>query len=164
MKNKKGGHRQTSNDAPKRELLLKENLEEYAKVLRTLGSLRLECYCFDGKTRIAHIRGSMRKRIWISVGDYVLLGIRDFQQDKADVLHKYTTDEVHKLKSKKEINEKDEEENEKGNGKGKGNDDGDIYFEDSDNDNDNENNVKVKPQYEYDLPPSEDSDLDIDNI
>jgi translation initiation factor 1A len=30
--------------------------------------------------------------------DIVLLGLRDFQDGKADVIHKYNADEVHELK------------------------------------------------------------------
>ena len=31
-----------------------------------LGNGRCECYCFDGKNRLAHIRGKMRKKVWVS--------------------------------------------------------------------------------------------------
>lgn len=39
---------------------------EYAQVTRMLGNGRLEALCFDGKTRLAHIRGKMRKRVWVN--------------------------------------------------------------------------------------------------
>ena len=48
-----------------------------------LGNGRLEAFCFDGKTRLCHIRGKMRKRIWIGVGDFILLALREFQDRKA---------------------------------------------------------------------------------
>lgn len=38
---------------------------EYGQVLRMLGNGRCECYCFDGKNRLAHIRGKMRKKVWV---------------------------------------------------------------------------------------------------
>merc|ERR1712167_367496 len=63
-----------------------------------LGNGRVEAQCFDGKTRLAHIRGKMRRRVWINAGDIILLGLRDFQDDKADVLVKYKADEVSQLK------------------------------------------------------------------
>ena len=44
-----------------------------------LGNGRCECYCFDGSTRLGHIRGKMRKKVWVSAGDIVLCGLRDFQ-------------------------------------------------------------------------------------
>ena len=45
----------------------------------------------------------MKNRVWIAAGDYVLMGLRDFQDDKADVIHKYTPDEVRKLKKMGQI-------------------------------------------------------------
>lgn len=50
-----------------------------------LGNGRLEAYCFDGKKRLAHIRGKMRKRVWVNQGDIVLLGLREYQDDKGMV-------------------------------------------------------------------------------
>ena len=76
----------------------KEHGQEYAQVLKMLGNGRLEAYCFDGKTRLAHIRGKMRKRVWIGVGDIILVGLREFQDAKCDVLLKYTADEARNLK------------------------------------------------------------------
>lgn len=82
-----------------------------------LGNGRLEAQCFDGEKRLAHIRGKMRKKVssgriilsfplwksyilscyvqvWINQGDIILLSLRDFQDDKADVIVKYTADEA----------------------------------------------------------------------
>ena len=39
---------------------------EYAQVLRMLGNGRLEAFCFDGTKRLCHIRGKMRKKVWIN--------------------------------------------------------------------------------------------------
>lgn len=49
------------------------DLAEYAQVQKMLGNGRVECACFDGEKRIAHIRGKMRKkvRLWICC-DYPL--------------------------------------------------------------------------------------------
>ena len=47
----------------------------------------------------------MRKRCWINKGDIILIGLRDYEDDKADVIHKYDFDEVIRLKSLKEIPE-----------------------------------------------------------
>jgi translation initiation factor 1A len=43
-----------------------------------LGNGRLDAKCFDGKERKGHIRGKLKKKVWISVGDIVLVGLRDF--------------------------------------------------------------------------------------
>merc|ERR1712178_279471 len=59
--------------------------------------------CFDGKERLCNIRGKMRKKVWIGVGDIVLLGLRDFQDEKADVIQKYNPDEARRLKAQGHI-------------------------------------------------------------
>ena len=59
-----------------------------------LGNGRLEAMCFDGEKRLAHIRGKMRKKVWINQGDIILLSLREFQDNKADVIVKYTADEA----------------------------------------------------------------------
>jgi len=46
---------------------------EYAQVVKMLGNGRLEAKCFDGPTRLAHIRGKLRKKVWINQGDIILL-------------------------------------------------------------------------------------------
>jgi hypothetical protein len=40
------------------------------QVIRMLGNGRLEGHCFDGQTRLCHIRGKMRKKVWVSVPAY----------------------------------------------------------------------------------------------
>ncbi|CAM4766537.1 unnamed protein product [Rotaria magnacalcarata] len=91
-KNKgKGG----KNENMKRELILKDNGQSYAQVTRILGSGYIEAFCFDntgGKKRLCHIRG-----------DVILVGLRDYQDDKADVLMKYLSDEARELKRIREI-------------------------------------------------------------
>lgn len=87
----------------KRELKFKEDGEEYAQVLKMLGNGRLEAACFDGQKRLAIIRGKLRKKVWIAAGDIILLSLRDFQDDKADVVLKYLPDEARSLKALGEL-------------------------------------------------------------
>ena len=96
-KNRRRGKNENENE--KRELIFKEEGQEYAQVTRMLGNGRLEAACFDGQKRLAHIRGKMRKKVWIAQGDIILLSLREFQDDKADVIQKYTPDEARSLKS-----------------------------------------------------------------
>lgn len=106
-KNKgKGGknRRRGKNDnEEKRDLQFKEDGQVYAQVLRMLGNGRLEAQCFDGVKRLAHIRGKLRKKVWISAGDILLLGLRDFQDTKCDVILRYTPEEARTLKAYGEI-------------------------------------------------------------
>ncbi|CAH8622259.1 unnamed protein product [Schistosoma haematobium] len=100
-KNRRRG--KNENESQKRDLIYKEAGQEYAKVERLLGNGRLEAYCFDGVKRLCHIRGKLRKKVWISNGDIILIGLRDYQDNKADVIMKYLNDEARTLKSLGEI-------------------------------------------------------------
>ncbi|KAI0908374.1 hypothetical protein F4823DRAFT_599524 [Ustulina deusta] len=102
-KNRRRGKNES--DKEKRELVFKEEGQEYAQVVKMLGSGRLSCSCFDGQTRLAHIRGKLRKKVWINNGDIILLSLRDYQDDKGDVLIKYTADEARSLKQYGELPE-----------------------------------------------------------
>lgn len=102
-KKRKGAKNQ--GEYSKRELVFKEEGTEYAQVLRMLGNGRVEAHCFDGQKRLCHIRGSMRKKVWINQNDIILVGLRDFQDNKADICHKYNPDEVRQLKNYGEIPE-----------------------------------------------------------
>ena len=88
-KNRRRGKNEA--DVEKRELEFKEDGQDYAKVTRMLGNGRLEAICADGVKRLCHIRGKMRKKVWISVGDIILVGLRDFQDKKADVILKMSS-------------------------------------------------------------------------
>src|SRR5579862_9772708 len=70
-----------------------------------LGNGRLEAQCFDGEKRLAHIRGKLRKKVWINQGDIILLSLREFQDAKGDVILKYTADEARNLKAYGELPE-----------------------------------------------------------
>jgi len=78
---------------------------EYAQVIKMLGNGRLEALCFDGEKRLAHIRGKLRKKVWINQGDIILLSLRDYQDEKGDVILKYSADEARSLKAYGELPE-----------------------------------------------------------
>ena len=102
----KGGknRRRGKNDnEEKRELEFKDDGQEYAQVLRMLGNGRCEVQCFDGVKRLAHIRGKMRKKVWVQISDIVLVGLRDFQDSKCDIILKYNADEARNLKAYGEL-------------------------------------------------------------
>ena len=155
-KRKKGKKQQTQED---RELAYKGESEEYAQVIKLLGDGRFECNCADGVKRIAHVRGKMRKRIWIANGDIILVSLRDFEPEKCDVVEKYKEKEVAKLKKAGEIPESmvlpsssEAEEKEVKD------DYGDIVFEDQDNDNDNKKKDNDINYYDDDEEEKKESD------
>ena len=104
-KNKKGGKsfkRQKREDA-NTQIEYKEHGQEYGQVTKMLGSSRVRISCFDNKERLGIICGKMRKRVWIEIGDIILISLRDFQDDKADVIGKYSAEEARQLKRLGEI-------------------------------------------------------------
>merc|ERR1712100_714406 len=97
-KGKNSGH-----EGSKRQLIMKVEGQEYAQVTKILGNCRVHCTCFDGVDRLCHVRGKFRRRVWINRDDIVLVGLRDYQDDKADIIHRYTLEEARTLKSLGEL-------------------------------------------------------------
>jgi translation initiation factor 1A len=87
----------------KRDVPVREDGQDYARVTKMLGNGRLLATCTDGKERLCIIKGSMRKREWVYVGDTVLVGLRSYQDGKADVIFKYQPTEIQKLKKMGEV-------------------------------------------------------------
>ena len=99
---KGGKNRKKAKNNPifvQRVLRFKEDLQDYAQITKMLGSERIEAYCFeDGKKRLCHIRGKIKKKEWMNNGDFILISIREFEDDKADVIMRFQPDEVERLK------------------------------------------------------------------
>ena len=82
----------------KRPLEFKDSEQDYAIILDRKGGPIVTLKCFEtGEEKLGVIRGTMRKREWLSSGNIVLVGLRDFQKDKVDILMKYNDEEVRKL-------------------------------------------------------------------
>ena len=99
----KGGKRQQrhqTRDADyARELILKEDGEDYGVVLKELGNRMLKVYCLgDEVCRRCHIPKSVREKV--RVGNVVLVTKRDYAttDDEADIYNKYQDEEVRQLK------------------------------------------------------------------
>ena len=163
-KKKKMGKKRPQAD---RELVYKDEMQEYAQVLRLLGDSRLELQCMDSVKRMGHIRGNLKKKAWMAMGDVVLVSLREYENDKCDIILKYTEDEVRKLKQAKEIPDSikvNEENSQK-------EDTGDIEFfgaeDDSDEETANKNKKGKRRAKDSDSESEEDKeeeDFDIDNI
>uniref|UniRef100_A0A673NHW7 Eukaryotic translation initiation factor 4C n=1 Tax=Sinocyclocheilus rhinocerous TaxID=307959 RepID=A0A673NHW7_9TELE len=98
-KNRRRG--KNENESEKRELVFKEDGQEYAQVIKMLGNGRLEAMCFDGVKRLCHIRGKLRKKL---ISD-ILNSEMSYQDNKADVILKYNADEARSLKAYGELPE-----------------------------------------------------------
>jgi len=162
-KNKgKGGKKRrrgkNENEVLKRELVEKDgDNQAYAQVVKMLGNGRLTAFCFDGKTRLCHIRGKLRKKVWIGAGDIILVGLRDYQDDKADVILKYTPDEARVLKNSghlpesTKLNEGDEQ------------NEGEVQFLDSGEKFDDDDVGEQHRNYLIDSDSDSDEDTDEDD-
>jgi translation initiation factor 1A len=91
-KKKRGGNRSKELDEPN-----EDEGQEFAYVQDMLGNGRLRALCNDGSIRVGRIAGSLRKyskKVIIERGDLILITKRDFEQDKVDVVGKYTNEQV----------------------------------------------------------------------
>lgn len=84
--------------APKHRVLFEpdENGQQYAVIKDMMGNGRVRVLCEDDELRMGRIRGSMRKcghKVLIERGDLVIIALRDFEDDKVDIVHKYNYDE-----------------------------------------------------------------------
>lgn len=87
-------------DRRRRDVPMAEEGQEYARVLAMLGNGRVRAKFADNSERVCRIRGSMRRREWVNVGDVVLVAARDgLAGDTADIVHRYLPAEVQKLKA-----------------------------------------------------------------
>ena len=107
-KNIKGGkkHKKYKNNKQplrKKELILADlgTSQQYFTITKMLGDGRCRGNGSDGRNDVlCIIRGRMRKKVWIHSGDKVLACYRDFNTGRpvADIIHKYSEDEVNSLK------------------------------------------------------------------
>jgi translation initiation factor 1A len=95
-----------------RTLLYKDGVDQdYAKIVKMLGNNRCLVELNESKNQvIGVICGRMRRRFVnrVSMDDLVLVGLRDYQDNKADIIHVYTNDEVKILTDYGEIRVMDE--------------------------------------------------------
>lgn len=69
--------------------------------VKMLGNDRISVKCQDGHLRLCRIRGKMKRRVWIRLGDVVLVSPWDFQSDKrGDIFWRYRRNQVRWLKEK----------------------------------------------------------------
>jgi translation initiation factor 1A len=68
-----------------------------------LGASRIRVMVADGKSRICRIPGKMKKRMWIREGDLVIIQPWEFEDEKGNVVWRYTKTEMYYLKRKNMI-------------------------------------------------------------
>ena len=106
--NKKGGkhkHKARKDNRPRSlnvDELKKINGQEYAYVKEKYSSQHYSLLCYDKVSRLGCLRGKLR-RARIKNGDLVLVSIREFQDDKCDIIYHYKEEDTDKLLKVKEI-------------------------------------------------------------
>ena len=80
----------------------KEN-EIFGIADQLLGASRIKIMCADGKSRMGRIPGKLKKRMWIRVGDLVIVRPWKFQDDKSDIVWRYTKTQANYLSRRKMI-------------------------------------------------------------
>jgi len=83
--------------------------QQIARVIKVLGNCNLQCYCNDDAVRICHIRGGLQKKVWMNIGDIILISLRDDTaaekgKERADIIAKYDPRLLSKLKKEEGVN------------------------------------------------------------
>ncbi|MFB6197484.1 MAG: translation initiation factor eIF-1A [Halobacteriaceae archaeon] len=79
----------SENEGSRKDLRMPDDDEVFAVVTNMLGANRVRVRCADGEERIARIPGKMQKRVWIREDDVVLVEPWEWQEEKADITHRY---------------------------------------------------------------------------
>jgi len=83
--------------------LPKDN-QVFGIVEQALGSGWMDVRCSDGKVRRCRIPGKLRRRMWIRVGDVVIVQPWEVQSDeRGDIVYRYTKTQVDWLIRKNKI-------------------------------------------------------------
>ena len=83
------------------EMVLPSTNDILGVATKLLGFDRVLVKCQDGNERLCRIRGKMKRRVWIRVGDVVLVSPWDFQSDKrGDLIWRYTKAQAETLRRK----------------------------------------------------------------
>ncbi len=83
--------------------------ETFGILEQRLGGSRSRVKCLDGKTRICRIPGRLKRRLWVRMGDILL--VEPWEQggdEKGDIIFKYRPTQVHFLKKKGYLKSLDE--------------------------------------------------------
>lgn len=76
----------------------KRNNEMFGIADLMLGANHIRVRCMDGITRIGRIKGKIKKRVWIREGDVLIVIPWSFQDEKCDIVYRYTGPQVEWLR------------------------------------------------------------------
>ena len=83
------------------EMVLPSSGEVLGIATKLLGYDRIMVKCQDGFERLCRIRGKMKRRVWIRVGDIVVVSPWDFQREtRGDLTWRYTKGQAEMLRGR----------------------------------------------------------------
>lgn len=95
------GKKKVISEEELRELVVPGPRQVVGFVSQLLGFDRLRVKCADGFERLCRIRGKMKRRVWVRMGDAVLVEPWDFQyNERGDILWRYTKSQVDTLRQR----------------------------------------------------------------
>ncbi|MEM1507675.1 MAG: translation initiation factor eIF-1A [Candidatus Bathyarchaeia archaeon] len=94
-----GKKKVVSEEELEEELVLPSGSDVLGIAVKLLGYDRVLVKCQDGHERICRIRGKLKRRFWIRVGDVVLVSPWDFQYEtRGDIIWRYTKGQAEHLR------------------------------------------------------------------
>jgi len=94
-----GKKKVVSEEELEEELVLPSGTDVLGIAVKLLGYDRVLVKCQDGHERICRIRGKLKRRFWIRVGDVVLVSPWDFQYEtRGDIIWRYTKGQAEHLR------------------------------------------------------------------
>ncbi len=74
--------------------------EMFAIADQLMGASKIKVMCADGESRMGRIRGKLKKRMWIREGDLLIIRPWEFQDEKSDIIYRYTRTQATNLARK----------------------------------------------------------------
>ena len=105
-KKRRGGKRHNKSKTYSLDDLIPSNddNQSYAYVSQKYGDGRYSIMCYDKVTRMGIVAGRLKKSSRIDKGHLVLVSLRDYQDDRCDIIYHYTDDDIDKLINSNNLN------------------------------------------------------------
>lgn len=97
-KHKENQNNEINSDLSITRVRLPQGREKIGLITQRLGAGRMYVACMDGKTRNCRVPGRFKRDFWLREGDVVLVEPWEFDDEKGDIIFKYTKTEAEKLR------------------------------------------------------------------
>jgi translation initiation factor 1A len=94
------GKRKVVNEGEIGDMKLPVESDVLGIAVKLLGYDRIMVKCQDGHERLCRVRGKLKRRVWVRIGDIVLVSPWDFQSDtRGDIFWRYRKTQSEWLRS-----------------------------------------------------------------